>query len=124
MNTDYIFPSFLGYGAIVAGRNGVLNKEKQYVDLLHVNPTDYNATENKTYFFGSDSPSTDIGSTPYADGPFYGFRQVLISKIGNQSHLVTVVILETYPISGRIFSNTYDTGTGDWYGWHFSQMQG
>ena len=66
----------------VAGVGQILNKESQKVDLLQVNPTVANAQENAPYFFGSNSPSSDLVNSPYTASPFYGYRQTLVSKYG------------------------------------------
>lgn len=103
---------------LVAGLPGIRSLAYQEVDLLSVDASDPTGEINTPMFFGSDTPGTQLTSTPYTSGPFYGFRQVLMSK--NQSgtiHLVTVLLFETYPIAGRVWGNTYDMGAKTWYGW-------
>lgn len=109
----------------VAGVGQVLNKESQKVDLLQVNPTVANAQENAPYFFGSNSPSSDLVNSPYTASPFYGYRQTLVSKYGmtNTSHLTTVIIFESYPVPGRIWGNTYDDAGKNWIGWKQNGVQ-
>lgn len=109
---------------LVAGLPGIRSLAYQEVDLLSVDASDPTGEINTPMFFGSDAPGTQLTSTPYTSGPFYGFRQVLMSK--NQSgtiHLVTVLLFETYPIAGRVWGNTYDMGTKTWYGWHSTSAQ-
>ena len=103
---------------LVAGLPGIRSLAYQEVDLLSVDASDPTGEINTPMFFGSDTPGTQLTSTPYTSGPFYGFRQVLMSQ--NQSgtiHLVTVLLFETYPIAGRVWGNTYDMGAKTWYGW-------
>lgn len=108
----------------VAGVGQVLNKENQKIDLLQINATSANSPENTPYFFGSNSPSTDITNTPYSSGPFYGYRQTLVSKYYSTDtpHLITVLVFESYPIPSRIWGNTYDDTQKNWIGWHSTNM--
>lgn len=103
---------------LVGGLPGIRNLAYTKVNLLDVDASDPTGEVNTPMFFGSDSPSTQLISTPYTSGPFYGYRQVLMSKnqIGT-IHLVTVLLFETYPIAGRVWGNTYDMGAKTWYGW-------
>ena len=103
----------------VAGVGQVLNKESQKIDLLNVDISVANGQENAPYFFGSDSPSSDLVNSPYTASPFYGYRQTLVSKYGgtNTSHLTMVIIFELYPVPGRIWGNTYDKSSKSWIGW-------
>ena len=103
---------------LVGGLPGIRNLAYTKVNLLDVDASDPTGEVNTPMFFGSDSPSTQLISTPYASGPFYGYRQVLMSKnqIGTM-HLVTVLLFETFPIAGRVWGNTYDMGAKTWYGW-------
>ena len=103
----------------VAGVGQVLNKENQKIDLLQINTTSANSPENTPYFFGANSPSTDITNTPYFSGPFYGYRQTLVSKYysTDPTHLITVLVFELYPVPGRIWGNTSDGYSQNWIGW-------
>ena len=110
----------------VAGVGQVLNKELQKVDLLQVNTTVANGQENAPYFFGSNSPSSDLVNSPYTASPFYGYRQTLVSKYGGTNtsqHLTTVIIFESYPVPGRIWGNTYDDAGKNWIGWKQNGVQ-
>lgn len=109
----------------VAGVGQVQNKVSQNVDLLQVNTTDANGPENAPYFFGSNSPSSDLINSPYTSSPFYGYRQTLVSKYygTNTSHLTTVIIFESYPVPGRIWGNTYDDYAKNWIGWKQNGVQ-
>lgn len=109
----------------VAGVGQVQNKVSQNVDLLHVNTIDANGPENAPYFFGSNSPSSDLINSPYTSSPFYGYRQMLVSKYygTNTSHLTTVIIFESYPVPGRIWGNTYDDYAKNWIGWKQNGVQ-
>lgn len=106
-------------GPIVSGENGILNKEYSKLDVLDVDLNNPISEKNKSYFFGSDNPSADITNTPYSSGPFYGYRQVLFGKgVAGVPHLLTVVLVETYPAAGRIWANSLEVSTVHWYGWH------
>lgn len=108
---------------LVAGLPGIRSVAYQEVDLLSVDASDPTGEINTPMFFGSDTPGTQLTNTPYNSGPFYGYRQVLMSKgRGGTIHLVTVLLFETYPIAGRIWGNTYDMGSVGWYGWHGTSM--
>lgn len=102
---------------IEAGLPGIRSLEYTKQDLLVVNLSDLQAEQNTPMFFGSDSPSTDLINSPYTSGPFYGYRQVLASKNSVGLHLLMVVIIETYPVQGRIWGNAYDTSISNWLGW-------
>lgn len=109
---------------LVAGLPGIRSRAYEQLDLLYVDSSNPTGEANTPMFFGSDSPSTQLINAPYKSGPFYGYRQVFMSKNqGGTIHLVTVLLLETYPIAGRIWGNTYDMGASTWYGWHGSSMQ-
>lgn len=109
----------------VAGVGQVLNKENQKIDLLQINTTSANSPENTPYFFGSNSPSTDITNTPYSSGPFYGYRQTLVNKYYSTDtpHLITVLVFESYPVPGRTWGNTYDDYAKNWIGWKQNGVQ-
>lgn len=99
----------------IPGRN-------QITDLLNVNLSNRNSDINKIHYFGSDNPATAFTNSPYTAGPFYGYRVVRwCSESANTYHLVTVELHEQYPVSGRVWSNTYDINNGTWYGWKCNQ---
>lgn len=103
---------------VLAGSMGaVVNREGQSLDLLNVEINIAGSDVNAPYIFGVEDPSLLINS-PYSGGPFYGYRQVIFG-----GHLVTVVVVEQYPVSGRIWGNTYDHNASTWYGWKASTMQ-
>lgn len=108
----------------VSGSGKVQNKEAQKLDLLQVDLSNQYSDVNAPYFFGSNSPSTDLINTPYSASPFYGYRQVMVSHYGGTktAHLTTVLIFESYPIVGRIWGNTYDDAGKSWIGWHGTNM--
>lgn len=82
-------------------------------DFLNIDTSGNFESENmKPSRFGSDSPSTAFVNCPYTSGPFYGTRDVFKTK-----HLITVQVTESYPIAGRIWTNTYDPNYPKWYGW-------
>ncbi len=99
----------------IPGRN-------QITDFLNVNLSNRNSDINKIHYFGSDNPATAFTNSPYTAGPFYGYRVVRwCSESANTYHLVTVELHEQYPISGRVWSNTYDINNRTWYGWKCNQ---
>ena len=99
----------------IPGRNQITN-------FLYVNLSDRNSDVNKIHYFGSDNPATAFTNSPYTAGPFYGYRVVRwCSESANTYHLVTVELHEQYPVSGRVWSNTYDINNGTWYGWKCNQ---
>lgn len=104
--TTDVFPSIL-----TGGIGGAKNLTGQSVDLQQINLGDAKGAENYPYVFGSETPSSFTNS-PYTGGPFYGFRLVVFN-----GHLKTVLIIEQYPVSGRLWANTYDGNPQSWYGW-------
>ena len=99
----------------IPGRN-------QITDFLNVNLSNRNSDINKIHYFGSDNPATAFTNSPYTAGPFYGYRVVRwCSESANTYHLVTVELHEQYPVSGRVWSNTYDINNGTWCGWKCNQ---
>ena len=99
----------------IPGRN-------QITDFLNVNLSNRNSDINKIHYFGSDNPATAFTNSPYTAGPFYSYRVVRwCSESANTYHLVTVEVHEQYPISGRVWSNTYDINNRTWYGWKCNQ---
>lgn len=99
----------------IPGRNQITN-------FLHVDLSNRNSDINKIHYFGSNNPATAFTNSPYTAGPFYGYRVVRwCSESANTYHLVTVELHEQYPVSGRVWSNTYDINNGTWYGWKCNQ---
>ena len=99
----------------IPGRNQITN-------FLHVDLNNRNSDINKIHYFGSNNPATTFVNSPYTAGPFFGYRVVRwCSGSANAYHLVTVELHEQYPVSGRVWSNTYDINTGTWYGWKCNQ---
>lgn len=99
----------------IPGRNQITN-------FLYVNLSDRNSDINKIHYFGSNNPATAFTNSPYTAGPFFGYRVVRwCSESANTYHLVTVEVHEQYPVSGRVWSNTYDISIGTWYGWKCNQ---
>ena len=99
----------------IPGRNQITN-------FLHVDLSNRNSYINKIHYFGSNNPATTFVNSPYTAGPFFGYRVVRwCSESANTYHLVTVEVHEQYPVSGRVWSNTYDISIGTWYGWKCNQ---
>ena len=101
---------------IAAGMGAVLDKENQDLNLLLVDVNHADSANNRPFIFGVEDISR-LTNSPYAGGPFYGYRYVIFS-----GHLVTVVIVEQYPVGGRTWGNTYDHNISQWYGWRGTQM--
>jgi len=99
----------------IPGRNHITN-------FLHVDLSNRNSYINKIHYFGSNNPATTFVNSPYTAGPFFGYRVVRwCSDSANGYHLVTAELHEQYPVSGRVWSNTYDISIGTWYGWKCNQ---
>lgn len=99
----------------IPGRNQITN-------FLHVDLSNRNSYINKIHYFGSNNPAAEFVNSPYTAGPFFGYRVVRwCSNSANEYHLVTAELHEQYPVSGRVWSNTYDIVTGTWYGWKCNQ---
>lgn len=99
----------------IPGRNQITN-------FLHVDLSNRKSDINKIHYFGSNNPATTFVNSPYTAGPFFGYRVVRwCSESANTYHLVTVEVHEQYPVSGRVWSNTYDISIGTWYGWKCNQ---
>lgn len=99
----------------IPGRNQITN-------FLHVDLSNRNSDINKIHYFGSNNPATTFVNSPYTAGPFFGYRVVRwCSESANAYHLVTVEVHEQYPVSGRVWSNTYDISIRTWYGWKCNQ---
>jgi hypothetical protein len=99
----------------IPGRNQITN-------FLHVDLSNRNSYINKIHYFGSNNPAETFVNSPYTAGPFFGYRVVRwCSESANTYHLVTVEVHEQYPVSGRVWSNTYDISIGTWYGWKCNQ---
>lgn len=120
-----VMPSEVLQPTIVAGEGGVRSREDEQLDLLYVDRTNPAGDPNRPFFFGSNTPAKTLINTPYSDGPFWGYRQVLVSKYKNTEncHLLTVLIFEIYPVPGRVWGNTLDLGNSQWVGWHGTAMQ-
>lgn len=115
-----LFEPFYGMKTIVSGESGAKSKTGEKVDLLNVDLSNPNGEVNDTFFFGSNDPGTMLINAPYTASPFYGIRFTIVKKFtGSENvHLISVVILEQYPVPGRIWANTYDSNSKDWIGWH------
>lgn len=120
-----VMPSEVLQPTIVAGEGSVKSREEEQLDLLYVDRANPAGDPNRPFFFGSDTPSAKLVNTPYKAGPFWGYRQVLVSKYKNteDAHFLTVLIFETYPVPGRVWGNTFSTDNNQWGGWHGTTMQ-
>lgn len=92
--------------------------ENKIKDLLQINTNDKDDDLNRTRYFGSSKPSTEYTNCPYTSGAFYFYRTVRFnSDAEGLKKYVTVELHEQYPVSGRIWSNTWSSSTNAWSGW-------
>ena len=92
--------------------------EHNITNLLLIDLINPNSEINKTIYFGSENPGTELANTPFTETAFYGYREVRWNgNPGNQTHLITVELHEQYPVAGRIWANTYNKDIPDWMGW-------
>ncbi len=83
-------------------------------DFLSIDTTGNFASEDmKPSVFGSNTADTSYTNCPPGiKGAFYGYREVWKS-----SQVMTVHLVESFPVPGRVWSNGYDTNTKVWFGW-------
>lgn len=68
----------------------------------------------------TEDASTLINS-PMREGAFYAYREVFFlpnrGVVGNTYGKTIIRLTEAYPVSGRIWTNVYNTDSNDWTGW-------
>lgn len=96
-------------------------KNNIITNLLNIN---INGVMNEPYMYpGSvamEDASTLINS-PMREGAFYAYREVFFlpnrGVVGNTYGKTIIRLTEAYPVSGRIWTNVYNTDSNDWTGW-------
>ena len=72
--------------------------------------------DNLPCTIGTEDASVLRGS-PVTSGPFYAYRLTLPQKGVSGAYKVTVVLFESYPVPGRIWTRAYNPDTGAWSDW-------
>lgn len=96
-------------------------KNNIITDLLNIN---INGVMNEPYMYpgsvATEDASTLINS-PMREGAFYAYREVFFlpnrGVVGNTYGKTIIRLTEAYPVSGRIWTNVYNTDSNDWTGW-------
>ena len=96
-------------------------KNNIITDLLNIN---INGVMNEPYMYpgsvATEDASTLINS-PMREGAFYAYREVFFIPnqgiVGNTYGKTIIRLTEAYPVSGRIWTNVYNTDSNDWTGW-------
>ena len=96
-------------------------KNNIITNLLNIN---INGVMNEPYMYpgsvATEDASTLINS-PMREGVFYAYREVFFlpnrGVVGNTYGKTIIRLTEAYPVSGRIWTNVYNTDSNDWTGW-------
>ena len=96
-------------------------KNNIITNLLNIN---INGVMNEPYMYpgsvATEDASTLINS-PMREGDFYAYREVFFlpnrGVVGNTYGKTIIRLTEAYPVSGRIWTNVYNTDLNDWTGW-------
>lgn len=96
-------------------------KNNIITDLLSVN---INGVMNKSYMYPGSVATEDastLANSPVKSGAFYAHREVLFVPnqgiVGNTYGKTIVRLTEAYPITGRIWTCSYNTDLSTWTGW-------
>lgn len=96
-------------------------KNNIITDLLSVN---INGVMNKSYMYPGSVATEDastLANSPVKSGAFYAHREVLFIPnqgiVGNTYGKTIVRLTEAYPITGRIWTCSYNTDFSTWTGW-------
>ena len=96
-------------------------KNNIITDLLAINT---NGVMNVSYMYPGSVATEDASSlqgSPIKSGAFYAYREVFFIPnqgiIGNTYGKTIIRLTEAYPVSGRIWTNVYNTDSNDWTGW-------
>lgn len=120
-----------GVKADVTELNGDLVYSQQFIpeiaknniitDLLAINT---NGVMNVSYMYPGSVATEDASSlqgSPIKTGAFYTYREVFFIPnqgiVGNTYGKTIIRLTEVYPVSGRIWTNVYNTDFNDWTGW-------
>lgn len=96
-------------------------KNNIITDLLSVN---INGVMNEPYMYPGSVATEDastLKNSPIKTGAFYTYREVFFIPnqgiVGNTYGKTIIRLTEAYPVSGRIWTNVYNTDLNDWTGW-------
>ncbi len=96
-------------------------KNNIITDLLAINT---NGVMNVSYMYPGSVATEDASSlqgSPIKSGAFYAYREVFFlpnrGVVGNTYGKTIIRLTEAYPVSGRIWTNVYNTDSNDWTGW-------
>ena len=86
-------------------------------DLLHVDPNNPGADVNTRTVVATEDASTLVNS-PVTSGAFYASREVQCIKSHAGGYKVNVILYENYPVSGRIWTSSFNPDNNSWDGWN------
>ena len=96
-------------------------KNNIITDLLNIN---INGVMNEPYMYPGSVATEDastLKNSPIKTGAFYTYREVFFIPnqgiVGNTYGKTIIRLTEAYPVSGRIWTNVYNTDFNDWTGW-------
>lgn len=96
-------------------------KNNIITDLLNIN---INGVMNEPYMYPGSVATEDastLKNSPIKTGAFYTYREVFFIPnqgiVGNTYGKTIIRLTEAYPVSGRIWTNVYNTDLNDWTGW-------
>lgn len=96
-------------------------KNNIITDLLNIN---INGVMNEPYMYPGSVATEDastLKNSPIKTGAFYTYREVFFIPnqgiVGNTYGKTIIRLTEAYPVSGRIWTNVYNTDSNDWTGW-------
>lgn len=97
------------------GFDAVNGSTNQITDCLQINTNaSFGAAYMKAGYVGTEDASR-LTNCPVSSGAFYANRYVRAINQSNQQK-VTVQLIESYPVPGRQWFNTYDTNYKAWIG--------
>ena len=96
-------------------------KNNIITNLLNIN---INGVMNEPYMYPGSVTTEDASTlinSPMREGAFYAYREVFFlpnrGVVGNTYGKTIIRLTEAYPVSGRIWTNVYNTDLNDWTGW-------
>ena len=63
------------------------------------------------------------GSLPVTSGPFYAYRMVFPVKAASGKYWVTIMLVESYPTAGRVWTRTLNPDSVQWGAWKLASAQ-
>lgn len=101
----------IAYDRIVSGASDPI------YNLLAIDFSDPNSQLNRPHAVNVEDASR-LTASPVTSGAFYAYRLVFQTRGENSSLYHTLVILlELWPVMGRVWSNLYNKDVQNWYGW-------